>query len=88
MGTEVWHNVAVTDNRYFWLPIEWPGNKKCVLIEHEQPTKASKQGCIKVHACGGVSKYGRRQLILTMGSTGIIKAKSTGVNGEEYLCCK
>jgi hypothetical protein len=83
-GTEIWHNVVVTDSKYFWLPYERPGNKECVLIAHERPNKASEQGCFKVHAYGGVTKYGKIALFVTVESTGI-KAKSKGVNGEVYL---
>ena len=60
-------------------------NKEFKLIEHEPPTRASKQGCFKEHAYGGGSKYGRRPLIVTMESTGIIMAKSNGVNGKVYI---
>ena len=79
-----WHNVVVTDSKYFWLSNKGPGNKEWVLFEDEPPTKVSEQNCFKVHAYGGVSKYGRTPLFVTVGSSGV-KAKSKGVNGEVYL---
>jgi hypothetical protein len=55
---ESWHNVVVTDIKYFWLyNNKGPGNKEWVLFEDEPPTKVSEQNCFKVHAYGGVSKY-------------------------------
>jgi hypothetical protein len=79
-----WHNVVVTDSKYFWLSNKGAGNKEWVLFEDEPPTKVSEQKCFKVHAYVGVSKYGRTPLFLTVGSSDI-KAKSKGVNGEVYL---
>jgi hypothetical protein len=84
MGTEVTANVVVTDCKYFWLSNNGTGNKEWVLFEDEPPTKVSEQNYFKVHAYGGVSKYGRRPLFVTVGSSGV-KAKSKGVNGEVYL---
>jgi len=79
-----WHNVVVTDSKYFWLTSKGPGNKEWVLFEDEPPTKVSQQNCFKVHAYGGVCKYGRTPLFVTVGSS-VVKAKSKGVNGEVYL---
>jgi hypothetical protein len=56
-----------------------------VLFEDEPPTKVSiEQKCYKVRAYCGVSKHGMAPWMVTIASNGI-KAKSKGVNGEEYL---
>jgi hypothetical protein len=55
-----------------------------VLFEDEPPTKVSEQTLFKVHAYGGVSKYGMTPMFVTVGSSGI-KAKSKDVNGEVYF---
>jgi hypothetical protein len=55
-----------------------------VLFEDEPPTKVSEQSCFKVYAYGGVSKYGRTPLFVTVESSGV-KAKRKGLNGEVYL---
>jgi hypothetical protein len=76
--------MVVTDRKYFWLSNKGPGNKEWVPFEDEPPTKVFEQNCFKVHAYGGVSKYGMTPLFVTVGSSGV-KAKSMGVNGEVYL---
>ena len=69
--------MAVTDHRFFWQPYDRPGKKEFKLIEHEPPTRASKQGCFKDHAYGGGSKYGRRPLIVTMNSKNAVAGRAT-----------
>jgi hypothetical protein len=34
-----WHNVVLTENKYFWLSNEGPGNKEWLIFEDEPPTK-------------------------------------------------
>ena len=61
-----------------------PRNKERVLFEEYPPTKVLEQNCRKVHARGGVSKYGGTRLFVIMGRTRI-KEKRKGVNGEMYV---
>jgi hypothetical protein len=55
-----------------------------VLFEVQTPSKVSGQNCFKVHAYGGVGKYGKTPLFVRVWSNGG-KAKSKGVNGEVHL---
>ena len=50
---------------------------------NRQPRYETKT-CCKVHAYGGVSKYGKTSLFVTMARSGI-EAKSNVANGEVYL---
>ena len=75
-----WHNVVVMDIKYYWLPKNGPGKKKWVVFEDDPPTKVSEQNCFKVHAHGGVRKYGTTPLFVNVGSKGG-RATSKRVNG-------
>jgi hypothetical protein len=53
-------------------------------FEDESPTKVLVPNCFKVHAYGGVGKYGKTPLFVILGSNDI-KARSKGVNSEVCL---
>jgi hypothetical protein len=74
--------VVVTNSKYFWLSSKGPGNKEWVLFEDESPTKVSEQNCFKVHAYGGVSKYGRTPLFVIKIQLKLIK---NGINSVEFV---
>lgn len=78
-----WSNVVVTDSKYFWLCPKGAGPKVWVRYGEEAPYAPAERNCFKVHAYAGVSKQGRTQLIVTVGTTGL-KANTKGVTGEVY----
>ena len=78
-----WDNVAVTDSKYFWLCPRGVGPKHWVPYGKEADYEPAEKNCFKVHVYAGVSKWGRTQLFVTVGTTRL-KAPTKGVTGEVY----
>ena len=80
MGTEVLAQCGCDGHQVLLVAQNGPGKKKWVVFEDDPPTKVSEQNCFKVHAHGGVRKYGTTPLFVNVGSKGG-RATSKRVNG-------
>ena len=83
-GVEPWHDVVVTDSKYFRLQSRGSGDKVWVIFGEDAPTHATEQRNFNVHVYAGVSKYGKTPLFCTVGTTDLI-AETRGVNASVYL---